>query len=40
MITGAGGNFCAGDDLTEMADGAWGNANQVMRRVRLYQRRP
>ncbi len=40
VITGAGGNFCAGDDLTEMADGAWGNANQVMRRVRLYQRRP
>lgn len=37
LITGAGGNFCAGDDLTEMATGAWGNANQVMRRVRLYQ---
>jgi enoyl-CoA hydratase len=37
VITGAGGNFCAGDDLTEMAGGAWGNANQVMRRVRSYQ---
>jgi enoyl-CoA hydratase len=37
IIRGAGGNFCAGDDLTEMAAGAWGNANQVMRRVRMYQ---
>lgn len=37
VITGAGGNFCAGDDLNEMAAGAWGDANQVMRRVRLYQ---
>lgn len=37
VINGAGGNFCAGDDLTEMSTGAWGNANQVMRRVRLYQ---
>jgi len=37
VITGAGGNFCAGDDLTEMSSGAWGNANQVMRRVRFYQ---
>ena len=37
VITGAGGNFCAGDDLTEMGAGAWGNANQVMRRVRAYQ---
>lgn len=37
VITGAGGNFCAGDDLTEMAAGAWGDANQVMRRVRAYQ---
>jgi enoyl-CoA hydratase len=37
VITGAGGNFCAGDDLTEMATGAWGNANDVMRRVRYYQ---
>lgn len=37
VISGAGGNFCAGDDLTEMGSGAWGNANQVMRRVRFYQ---
>lgn len=37
VIAGAGGNFCAGDDLTEMGSGAWGDANQVMRRVRLYQ---
>ncbi len=37
VIKGAGGNFCAGDDLTEMGSGAWGNANQVMRRVRYYQ---
>ena len=38
VIAGAGGNFCAGDDLTEMGSGAWGDANQVMRRVRAYQR--
>ncbi|MGB3472601.1 MAG: enoyl-CoA hydratase/isomerase family protein, partial [Erythrobacter sp.] len=37
VIKGAGGNFCAGDDLTEMGSGAWGDANQTMRRVRLYQ---
>jgi enoyl-CoA hydratase len=37
VITGAGDNFCAGDDLTEMGKGAWGDANQIMRRVRLYQ---
>ncbi len=37
VITGAGGNFCAGDDLTEMGSGVWGDANQVMRRVRKYQ---
>lgn len=37
VIQGAGGNFCAGDDLTEMASGSWGHANQVMRRVRYYQ---
>lgn len=37
LIDGAGGNFCAGDDLAEMSSGAWGNANQIMRRVRLYQ---
>jgi enoyl-CoA hydratase len=37
IVTGAGGNFCAGDDLTEMGATGWGDANQVMRRVRLYQ---
>lgn len=37
VIEGAGGNFCAGDDLAEMAAGKWGNANQIMRRVRGYQ---
>jgi enoyl-CoA hydratase len=36
VIQGAAGTFCAGDDITEM--GLWGNANQVMRRVRGYQR--
>ena len=35
VIKGAGDNFCAGDDITEM--GLWGNANDVMRRVRYYQ---
>jgi enoyl-CoA hydratase len=35
VIQGAGGTFCAGDDITEMP--MFGNANQVMRRVRLYQ---
>jgi enoyl-CoA hydratase len=35
VISGAGGTFCAGDDITEMS--RWGNPNQVMRRVRLYQ---
>jgi enoyl-CoA hydratase len=36
VITGAGDTFCAGDDITEM--GLWGDANQVVRRVRAYQR--
>ena len=35
VITGAGGTFSAGDDITEMTQ--WGDANEVMRRVRLYQ---
>jgi enoyl-CoA hydratase/carnithine racemase len=35
VIQGAGETFCAGDDITEMH--AWGDANGVMRRVRLYQ---
>jgi enoyl-CoA hydratase len=36
VISGAAGTFCAGDDITEM--GQWGNANQIVRRVRGYQR--
>ncbi len=36
VVGGAGETFCAGDDITEM--GLWGNANQIMRRVRGYQR--
>ncbi len=35
VIKGAGETFCAGDDITEMP--AWGDADQVMRRARLYQ---
>ena len=37
VIAGSGDNFCAGDDVTEMGSGAWGDANQIMRRVRGYQ---
>jgi enoyl-CoA hydratase len=36
VIDGAGETFCAGDDISEM--GAWGDANDVVRRVRSYQR--
>jgi enoyl-CoA hydratase/carnithine racemase len=36
VITGAGETFSAGDDIREMP--RWGNANDVMRRVRRYQR--
>lgn len=36
IIQGAGETFCAGDDISEMP--RWGDANGVMRRVRLYQR--
>jgi len=35
VIRGAGGTFCAGDDITEM--GQWGSAHDIMRRVRGYQ---
>jgi enoyl-CoA hydratase len=35
VIQGAGGTFCAGDDITEM--GQWGNPNEAMRRVAGYQ---
>ena len=44
VIKGAGGNFCVGDDITEMTrwgDDEFGNstqgANGVMRRVKIYQ---
>ena len=37
VIKGGGGNFCVGDDLTEMSAGAWGDPNEVVRRVRYYQ---
>jgi enoyl-CoA hydratase len=36
VIDGAGETFCAGDDITEMPH--WGDANDVVRRVRSYQR--
>lgn len=35
VIDGAGDSFCAGDDITEMKN--WGDANEVMGRVRFYQ---
>jgi enoyl-CoA hydratase len=35
VIRGAGGTFCAGDDITEMH--TWGHANDSMRRVAGYQ---
>lgn len=35
VIGGVGDTFCAGDDITEMH--TWGNPNDVMRRVRIYQ---
>ena len=35
VVDGAGETFCAGDDITEMFE--WGDANDVMRRARLYQ---
>ena len=36
VIQGASETFCSGDDITEM--GSWDNANEIMRRVRGYQR--
>jgi enoyl-CoA hydratase len=36
VVRGAGDTFCAGDDITEM--GSWGDANEIVRRVRGYQR--
>lgn len=35
ILRGAGGTFCAGDDITEMP--RWGDANAIMRRVHGYQ---
>jgi len=35
VIIGAGNNFSVGDDIREMIK--WGDANQIMRRVRYYQ---
>ncbi|MHB1567584.1 MAG: enoyl-CoA hydratase/isomerase family protein [Solirubrobacteraceae bacterium] len=35
VLSGAAETFCAGDDVSEMP--RWGNARQVMRRVRMYQ---
>jgi enoyl-CoA hydratase len=35
VLQGPDGETCAGDDITEMH--TWGDANGVMRRVRLYQ---
>jgi enoyl-CoA hydratase/carnithine racemase len=38
VFRGAGGYFSAGDDLTEIHEGMWGDPNQTMRRIRFYQR--
>lgn len=35
VFKGAGGNFCVGDDITEMP--RWGDANGILRRARHYQ---
>ncbi|MHA1804389.1 MAG: enoyl-CoA hydratase/isomerase family protein, partial [Promethearchaeota archaeon] len=35
VIKGAGNNFSVGDDIKEMIK--WGDANDIMRRVRFYQ---
>jgi len=35
VIKGAGDHFCVGDDIKEMLK--WGDANDIMRRVRYYQ---
>ena len=35
VISGAGNNFCVGDDITEMP--RWGDANDITRRARYYQ---
>ncbi|MQA86964.1 MAG: hypothetical protein GEV03_20620 [Streptosporangiales bacterium] len=38
VLSGAGGTFCAGDDLKEMSEGRWGDANEAFQRVYYYQR--
>jgi len=38
VLRGGGGQFSAGDDLIEIHEGEWGDPNQVMRRIRFYQR--
>jgi enoyl-CoA hydratase len=38
VLRGGGGYFSVGDDLVEMHEGMWGDPNQVMRRIRFYQR--
>jgi enoyl-CoA hydratase len=38
VFRGARGYFSVGDDLIEMHEGMWGDPNQVMRRIRFYQR--
>jgi enoyl-CoA hydratase len=38
VFRGGGGYFSAGDDLVEVHEGMWGDPNQVMRRIRFYQR--
>ena len=38
VFRGAEGYFSVGDDLVEMHEGRWGDPNQVMRRIRFYQR--
>ncbi len=35
VFKGSGGNFCVGDDISEMPK--WGDANGIMRRARYYQ---
>jgi enoyl-CoA hydratase len=38
VIKGAGNNFCAGDDLTEMTNTQlWGDCNDFTRRAQIYQ---
>ena len=38
VFRGSEGYFSVGADLVEMHEGLWGDPNQVMRRIRFYQR--